>query len=128
MQPCSYSYMYHIIYSCLILYSFPEHIKKAVERYAVLTNVQPAQFTGKHKDTRLRAAKESYGLEKAVFIPRELIHARGCGTLRIFNGDISRMQAEYHQRYGKNYYEQLCDKSPGEYKGNASGNILSFTM
>ena len=61
-----------------------------------------------------------------MFIPRKLAHIRGCGTLRIFNDDISGIQAEYHRRYGKNYHEQLCDKPPGEYKVNASGAIETF--
>ena len=100
----------------------------AVERYAVLTNVQPAQFTGEHKDTRLRAARESYPLEKAVFVPRKLSRIQGCGTLRVFNSDISDMQAEYYQRYGKDYHEQLCDKPPGEHKGRNALRMLQHCM
>ena len=99
--------MYHIndiiLYSYLILYSFPEHIKKAVERYAVLTNVQPNVYTEAQRDARLRTARESYPLEKAVFVPRDLINKHGCGTLNITEDDIKQIHDDL-----------ICDRPPGK--------------
>lgn len=95
------------------MYSFPEHIKKAVEQYAVLTNVEPNVHGRAQAETRLRPTKESYPLEKAVFVPRELINKHGCGTLNITKDDIKQIMEDYYSIYGDNTYEYLCDKPPG---------------
>ena len=109
----------------MILYSYPEHIRKAVERYAVLTNVQAAKFNGRRRDTRLKASEESYPLDQALFVSRKLANMQGCGTLRISNEDISSMRAKYLQKYHSNFFEHLCDKPPGKsYKSNASVILL----
>ena len=88
-------------------YSIPEHIRRVVEQYAVLTNVQPSVYMDAQRDTRLRVPKESYPLEKAVFVPRELVNKRGCGTLRITKEDV--------KRYSQQQSEQLCHKPPGKH-------------
>lgn len=92
-----------------MLYSIPVHIKKAVQRYAVLTNVQPATPAG-----RVRANTESYPLEKAVFLPKQLISKAGCGTTRIHETQIQNIREDYRQRYGASYFVQLCDRLPGK--------------
>ena len=109
----------------MILYSYPEHIRKAVERYAVLTNVQPAQSNGRRRDTRLKPPQESYPLDQAIFVPQKLANMQGCGTLKISNKDISNIRAKYYQKYHYNYFEHICDKPPGKlYKGTVSVILL----
>jgi len=58
-------------------------------KYVVLTNVEPNVNPGGNDDlpTRLQADEESYPLEKAVFVPRELLDKFGCGQLNINQQD-----------------------------------------
>ena len=73
--------------------------------------MQPATDAG-----RVRAGRESYPLEKAVFIPQQLRGKVGCGTLRIDENHISSIREDYRQKYGDSYFVELCDRPPGKYK------------
>ena len=96
------NYSTHFI-AIISSHSFPEHIKRAVERYAALTNVQPNVYSATEKDTRLRTTRESYPLDKAVFVPQDLINKHGCGTLNITENDVSQISQ----------YDWTCVKPPG---------------
>ena len=93
----------HVLFS----FSIPEQIKKAVQQYAVLANVQPNVYTEAQRDTRLRSARESYPLEKAVFVPQDLINKHGCGTLNITEEDVKQIH-DYNEFEGL-----VCDEPPG---------------
>ena len=73
--------------------------------------MQPATDAG-----RVRAYRESYPLEKAVFMPYQLRGKVGCGTWRINEEQISDIHEAYRRRYGDSYFVELCDRPPGKHK------------
>ena len=100
------SYVLSLITVCL--FSIPDHIKKAVLKYVVLTNVEPNVHLGGNDDlpTRMKAEEESYPLEKAVFVPRELLDKYGCGQLYI---------RRPHEREHDQAHEQCADQCDDMY-------------
>ena len=72
-------------------------------------------YTSSQKETRLKSTKESYPLEKAVFVPRELVNKHGCGTLNISKDDIRQTIRDYYSAYADNAQDYLCDQPPGKH-------------
>lgn len=75
--------------------------------------MEPNVYTGAQRDARLRPARESYPLEKAVFVPRELVNKHGCGTLNISHNDVLQIHNYYDSVYGKRKREFFCSRPPG---------------